>query len=64
MSENDIIAEYVRKRYPELLNTADFVFFKCSCAIRKIINDFKESLKNIDFSELAEQIKDGEEDGD
>ena len=50
MNKNDIIAEYIKERYPELLNTTDFALYKFSCACRKIVDGLKEAFGNIDFS--------------
>lgn len=52
MNENDLIAEYVKERYPEILQTMDFAVFKLSACCRRIANEIIESLKNIDFVEL------------
>lgn len=52
MSDNDIIAEYIKERYPEVLTTADFALFKLEIACRKFANDFLESFKKIDLQEI------------
>ena len=57
MSENEIIAQYVKERFPELLNSTDFVLYKLGLSFRKIVDDFKEAVKNIDFSKIGEQLK-------
>lgn len=67
MNENDLIAEYVKEQYPELLNTFEFAIFRLRKAAEKMANDFKETLKSIDFSKLTEAInamQEGEEDGE
>ena len=56
MSENDIIAQYVREKYPEILTSVDFELYKFSLAWRNMVNDLKEAFKNIDFSKLAERV--------
>ena len=60
MNKNDIIAEYIKERYPELLNTTDFALYKFSCACRKIVDGLKEAFGNIDFSELLDQLKESD----
>lgn len=52
MNENDLIAEYIKERYPEVLQTIDFAVFKLAACCRKFANDAIESLKNVDFIEL------------
>ena len=61
MSENDIIAQYVREKYPEILTSVDFELYKFSLAWRNMVNDLKEAFKNIDFSKLAERVNGSED---
>lgn len=61
MSENDMIAEYIKERFPDILNTTDFALYKFSCACRNLVCSFKESFKNIDFNKIAEQLKESGE---
>lgn len=61
MSENDIIAQYVREKYPEILTGVDFGLYKFSLAWRNMANDLKELFKNIDFSKLAKRVNGSEE---
>ena len=61
MSENDIIAQYVREKYPEILTSVDFGLYKFSVAWRNIVSDLKEAFKNIDFSKLAERVNGSED---
>lgn len=60
MSENDMIAEYVKYRFTELLNTTDFALYKVSYACRNLVNGFVEIFNNIDFNKLAEQLKESD----
>ena len=60
MSENEIIAQYVKERFPELSNSTDFALYKLGLSFREIVDDFKEAVKNIDFSKIAEQLKERE----
>lgn len=57
MSQNDIIAEYIKTKYPEMLKSSDFAMFKISIAWRSVVNGFKETINNIDFNKLAEAVK-------
>ena len=61
MSENDIIAQYVREKHPEILTSVDFGLYKFSLAWRNMVNDLKEAFKNIDFSKLAERVNGSED---
>lgn len=56
MSENDIIAEYVKENYPEILNTTDFALYRLSVALRKFIDDFKKAVSNISIKEFYESM--------
>ena len=47
MNENDLIAEYIKERYPEILQTMDFTVFKFRKTISKVITDCFEPIKNL-----------------
>ena len=47
MNENDLIAEYVKENYPELLQTMDFAVFKLGKTISKVISDCFDPIKNL-----------------
>lgn len=50
MSENDIIAEYVKERFPEILETFDFKEYTLLIIVREGINKLFETLeKPIEF---------------
>ena len=55
MSENDIIAEYVKKNRPEILNSMSFVFFKIGRMCRNVAEQCVEALKkfNSDLEHVA-----------
>lgn len=53
MNENDIIAEYIKSKYPELLYTTDFALYKLGKGIKDFVNRFKENLKKINFSNIT-----------
>lgn len=57
MSENDIIAEYVKSRFPNLLATADFGLYKMGVGISETMNIIGESLKDIDWKTLKERLE-------
>ena len=61
MNENDIIAKYIKEKYPELLNTTDFALYKFSCACIKVVDEFKKAFGNINFSKLLGQLKESDE---
>lgn len=54
MSENDLIAEYVKERYPELLGTFDFVAYKLNACARKSVEILAAQFAKIDFSAAQE----------
>ena len=57
-NENDLIAEFVKEKYPELLTTLDFAIFRISKVCQQIANDIFDSFKNIDISELKKLADD------
>ena len=64
MRENDIIAEYVLEKYPELLKTADFALFKFKKQFGEFWDSAISAFKNIDMSnitEIYEALNEGEE---
>ena len=61
MNENDIIAEYVKERYPELLTAIEFTFYKLGCALKNVVSSVVETAKRIDLGELVKAMKECEE---
>ena len=49
MGENDIIADYVKEHYPEILETIDFNLYKLSYACRSFCESFSDAFKKVDF---------------
>ena len=56
MSENDLIAEYVKENYPDLLETFDFAAYKLLAHVRKTGEEFAAAISEIDFSGAKEAI--------
>ena len=56
MRRNDIIAEYIEKRYPHMLKTADFTIFRLGVICRETSKNIAESVKRaisvLDVSQL------------
>jgi len=50
MKENDIIAEYVREKRPEILGSISFVFFKFGKQISNVAEQCVEAFKQFDFN--------------
>lgn len=44
MGENDMIAEYAKKKYPEILKTLDFTFYKLGRALGNCIKQLGEPM--------------------
>lgn len=66
MTENDIIAEYIKREFPEILNTVDFAKFKTSYAMTSFLKELEKKLGRIDFSRLqkiAEALNESEKEG-
>lgn len=56
MSENDYIAEYVKEKRPEILQTYSFASWKIQRTALECVNGLYEALKKIDFSKLNEAV--------
>ena len=56
LSENDVIAEYVKEKCPELLKTMDFALYKFGAAIREARDKAAGAIMEIDFSALNKAI--------
>ena len=57
MTRNDIIAEYVKRNYPEILTTTDFAVFQFRIACKSFCDEACKSIRSIDFSKLKETFK-------
>ena len=57
-NENDLIAEYIKENYPELIATMDFALFRIRKACQQFTINFLDSFKKIDLSELKKSIND------
>lgn len=57
MTRNDIIAEYVKRNYPEILTTTDFAAFQFRMACISFSDAVRKSIRSIDFSKLKETFK-------
>lgn len=58
-TNNDYIAEYIRERHPSLLG-ADFALWKLSKMAKEAMEKIADSLKDMDWKEIAEIIEKGE----
>ena len=57
MTENDIIAEYVKRKHPEILTSIDFAAFHIGMDFSIFSDSLRTKLKRIDFSRLEEALK-------
>ena len=60
MSENDIIAEYIKEKYPELLKGPDFAFYRLCNAAKIIVNCFSETFEKLKYA-IEEYLQESEE---
>ena len=57
MDDKDrIISQYVKEKYPELLNTTDFEIYKIHIALKEFCNAFVETVKKVDFTKLKQLV--------
>ena len=54
MGENDVIADYVKEHYPEILETIDFNLYKLSYACRSFCESFSNAFKGVDLKKLVD----------
>ena len=57
MSENDIIAEYVKEQFPELLHTFNFAMWRMGKILLELQIEAKAAFLKIDFSDLNKKIE-------
>ena len=64
MTENDYIAEYVKEKRPEIIDTLDFATWKLGRCISDIVNETARALRGIvqESSKISELMS--EEEGD
>lgn len=55
-TDNDYIAEYIRERHPSLLGT-DYAFWKFSKMAKEAMEKIADSLKDMDWKEIAKIIE-------
>lgn len=62
MTENDYIAEYVKERCPELLNTMDYSLWKLGKAVIVAFQTMVDNIKASDWSKVLidDLVKEGE----
>ena len=46
MSENDVIAEYIKERYPWILDTINFAVYRFKKQCETMVDELKESFRN------------------
>lgn len=52
MKEDEIIAQYVKERYPQMLSTADFAIYKICMEWREFYDAFARAVRKVDFTKL------------
>lgn len=62
MTENDYIAEYVKERCPELLNTVDYNMWKLGKVASEFVQKIADSIKAIDWSKMPTDEKENMDD--
>ena len=55
MTENDYIAEYVKERCPEVIQTIDYSLWRVGKAVNEAVQAIVDSLKAIDWSKSVEE---------
>ena len=57
MSENDMIAEFIKEQYPELLDTFEFAIFRIQKHVEKMAKSIAEGIKAMNFSDLKKVLE-------
>lgn len=64
-TENDYIAEYVKQRCPEVIQTIDYRFWRLGKAVEEFAQTITDSFKFIDWSKVSnlegEEVADDKE---
>lgn len=63
MSENDIIAEYIKERMPELLTTCDFALYRFGRRLKEMASDVAEAAMKIDWGAVLEKLNEEQPNG-
>lgn len=66
MTENDYIAEYVKEKRPEIIETPSYLIWRIGKTVSNMVNDIIDTFRKIDWSEVdlseIEEEQDGEDD--
>lgn len=57
MSENDMIAEYIKERMTELLTTCDFALYRLGYKLKEMASDVAEAAMKIEWGAVLEAMK-------
>ena len=57
MNENDIIAEYVKSKFPNILSTADFALYRLGYRLQEIASGVVEAAMQIDWEAVSKAMK-------
>lgn len=57
MSENDMIAEYVKTKFPNILSTADFALYRLGYKLQEMATGVVEAAKQIDWEAVSKSMK-------
>ena len=57
MSENDYIAEFIKDKYPEIIQSADFALWKIGKILDDSISKFVENFRKINFTGLNKALE-------
>lgn len=63
MTENDMIAEYIKERMPELLTTCDFALYRLGYRLQEMASDIVEAAKQIDWNKVLEKLNEEQPNG-
>lgn len=66
MTENDYIAEYVKEKRPEIIETPSYLIWRIGKTVSNLADDIIDAFRKIDWSEVdlseIEEEKNGEDD--
>jgi len=63
MNENEIIAKYVKSKFPNILSTADFALYRLGYRLQEIASGVVESAMQIDWNAVLEKLNEEQPNG-
>lgn len=63
MNDNDMIAEYVKSKFPNILSTADFALYRLGYRLQEMASGVVEAAMQIDWGAVLEKLSEEQPNG-